>query len=272
MNKLKDKTKKYIAKVFKAFNKMEMRVLPGNVAFFFVLALIPIITIIIYAASYFSLSIDSIINLINSILPKDASRIVINAISGKDFDKSIGIFSIFTLVIASNGTYAIISASNTLYNINQSDPLKDRIKSVILLDILLLLIMFLLLVPMFGGKILSLFNNTRLLRDVTLIYKLIKWPLTFFLIYLNLKLIYTISPSSKIESKTTTYGALFTTVIWTIATAIFSYYLQYFADYNIIYGNLSSIIILMMWIYLISYVFVLGIAINAVNTEEINNK
>ena len=268
MDKLKNKLKKYIAKVFKAFNKMEMRILPGNVAFFFVLALIPIITIIIYIASYFSLSINTIIDLINSILPKDASTIVINAISGKDFDRSIGVFSLFTLVIASNGTYAIISASNTLYKIKNTDPLKDRIKSLILLNILLLLIIFLLLVPMFGGKILSLFHSTRLIKDLTIIYNLIRWPLTFFLIYLNLKLIYTIAPSNKIESKTTTYGALFTTIIWTIATAIFSYYLQFFANYNIIYGNLSSIIILMIWIYLISYVFVLGIAINAVNMED----
>ena len=67
----------------------------------------------------------------------------------------------------------------------------------------------------------------------------------------------------------TTYGSLFTTLIWTIATAIFSYYLHYFARYDIIYGNLSSIVMLMMWIYILAYVFVMGMAINTINY---NNK
>ena len=107
-------------------------------------------------------------------------------------------------------------------------------------------------------------------KDLTIIYNLIRWTLTFLLIYLNLKLIYTIAISNKIESKTTTYGALFTTIVWTIATAIFSYYLRFFANYNVIYGNLSSIIILMMWVYIISYVFVMGIAINSVNIYDNN--
>ena len=237
------------------------------------LALIPIITLVIYIASYFSLSIDSITGFIQNVLPKDASSIVINAISGKDFDGSIGIFSIITLVVASNGTYAIISASNTLYKIKDNNFVKDRIKSLVLLNILLLLIVFLLLVPIFGGKILSILHtSSQFSYNIRVIYSFVKWPVTFFLIYFNIKLIYTIAPSRKIESRSTTYGALFTTIIWIIATVIFSYYLEYFANYNIIYGNLSSIIILLMWIYLISYVFVLGIAINAVNMEDKNKK
>lgn len=268
MDKMKKKAKKYINKVWKAFNRMEMRVLPGNVAFFFVLACIPIVTIIVCLASYFSISLETLINLINNLLPKEAAKIVIDAISGKGFDTSVGTFNIIAFFVATNGTYAIINASNTLYNIKDTDSLKDRVKAVVLLIISLLLIIFLILVPIFGGKILSLFARTYFIGQLRFIYNVAKWPVTFFLIYVTLKLIYTIAPSKRVPSKSTTYGALFTTFCWTIATAIFSYYLQYFANYNIIYGNLSSMIILMIWIYLISYVFVLGIAINAVNLND----
>jgi membrane protein len=270
MKKIKKRVSDYIAKVWKAFNKMEMRVLPGNVAFFLVLSLIPIITFIAILAAYFSVSLNSLINLINNVFPKEASKIIIDVISGKGLDSKVGTFNIIALVVASNGTFAIINASNTLYNIKNSDVLKDRVKSIVLLFITALLIVFLLLVPVFGGTILSLFKNTKLISQLRLIYSLLKWPVTFFLIYFTLKLLYTIAPSKKITSKSTTYGALFTTFCWTIATAIFSYYLKYFANYNIIYGNLSSIIILMIWIYLISYVLVLGIAINAVNLNDKN--
>lgn len=262
------KSRYYIEKAFKTFNKQEMRILPGNIAYFFVLALIPIITMIVLITSYFSISIDNIIAFLENILPTEASQIVIEAISGKGFDTTIGTFNIIALFVASNGTYALINAANTLYNVDERDVIKDRVRSFILLLILLLLIVFLLLVPIFGEKILSLLGSSILVVNLKLIYKIIRWPTTIFLIYMNLKLIYTIAPSVKISSRSTTYGSIFTTIIWTISTAIFSYYLKHFANYNIIYGNLSNIIILMIWLYIISYVFVMGIAINVTNSEE----
>ena len=130
------------------------------------------------------------------------------------------------------------------------------------------MIVFLIIVPVLGGTILNQIKDNDIIEKIKVIYHIFKWPFTFFMILTTLKLIYTIAPSKRIASCTTTYGALFTTTCWTIATAIFSYYLKYFADYNVIYGNLSSIIILMMWVYIISYVFVMGIAINSVNLKE----
>jgi len=269
---MKKKIKGYIKKLYKIFNKKEMQVLPGNIAFFVVLALIPIITIIIYIASYFSISIDALIEVVSDILPYKVSEVVIDFISGEGFDSGLGTFNVFAFVIASNGTYAIISASNTLYKVEDIDPIKDRVRSVILLIILIALIVFLLLVPMFGGKILGLIGNGEVVDKIHLLYRIFKWPITFMIIYCNLKLIYTIAPSNRIMSKDTSYGALFTTVIWTLVTAIFSYYLHYFARYDIIYGNLSSIVMLMMWIYLMAFVFVMGMAINTVNYDKENKE
>ena len=260
--------KSNIRRVFRTFNKMEMRILPGNIAFFFVLALIPLISFVAVFASYFHISMDNIITLVRTIVPGDASNIIVDVISGKGFDGSIGIFNVIALLSASNGTYAVITASNTLYKVKDRDALKDRIKSFILLLILLFLLLFLILVPLFGEKILLLFKSSSVISNLKLFYRILKWPVTVFLIYMNLKLIYTIAPGKKISSVTTTNGAIFTTVLWTLATAIFSSYLKYFANYNVVYGNLSSLIILMMWLYIISYVFVMGIAINATSLDE----
>ena len=266
----KNKLKDFIYKFFKAFNKMEMRVLPGNVAYFFILALIPIVNMIIFVVSKFSVSVNTVTRFLARFLPNDVCNIVVNALSTDSFEGRIGLFSLIVLLVASNGTYAIINAANTLYKIDNSDVIKYRIKSLVLLFILITLILFVLLVPIMGERILFMINNNSLYNNVFVIYKFIKWPFTFFLIYVSLKLIYTISPSMGISSSSTTYGALFTTVIWIIASLIFSFYLSNFADYTVVYGNLSNIIVLVIWIYLISYVFVMGIAINSVYYDESN--
>ena len=73
---------------------------------------------------------------------------------------------------------------------------------------------------------------------------------------------YTLAPSAKIKSSTTTKGALFTTVGWIVATYIFAFYITNVASYDVIYGNFANILILLLWVYILAYLFVVGMAFN----------
>lgn len=267
-----ERIKGYFKKLLGILKKPEMAILPSNIAFNIILAIIPLLTIVVLIASYFDISIDLVSNLVSNVMPKQVSDIIIDVISGKGFDRSIGIFNVIAFLVASNGTYAIINTSNTLYKIRKRDWLKDRISSIVLLFIVIILFVFLLIVPVFGENIIDLMNNARLLSnyadEAIILFNIIKWPMTLLIIYLNIKLIYTIAPSKNIKSEETTYGAAFTTIGWTIATIIFKIYINHFARYDIIYGNLASIIIMMVWMYFLSFIFVLGMAINVSRKEE----
>ena len=269
---MKDRIKGYLKKLNKILRKPEMTILPSNIAFNIILAIIPLLTIVVLIASNFGISINFVTNLINNIMPEQVSSVIIDAISGKGFDRSVGIFNIVAFAIASNGTYAIINTSNTLYKIKDNDYVKARVSSIILLFIVIILFVFLLIVPIFGNNILSIMKRAKLLSkyadEVFILFNIIKWPVTLLIIYLNIKLIYTIAPSRNIKSEETTYGAIFTTVCWILATLIFKFYLNHFARYDILYGNLAAIIIMMVWTYFLSYIFVLGMAINATRQEE----
>ena len=267
-----ERIKGYFKKLLGILKKPEMAILPSNIAFNIILAIIPLLTIVVLIASYFDISIDLVSNLVSNVMPKQVSDIIIDVISGKGFDRSIGIFNVIAFLVASNGTYAIINTSNTLYKIRKRDWLKDRISSIVLLFIVIILFVFLLIVPVFGENIIDLMNNARLLSnyadEAIILFNIIKWPMTLLIIYLNIKLIYTIAPSKNIKSEETTYGAAFTTIGWTLATIIFKIYINHFARYDIIYGNLASIIIMMVWMYFLSFIFVLGMAINVSRKEE----
>ena len=84
----------------------------------------------------------------------------------------------------------------------------------------------------------------------------------FLFIFLAVKLIYIIAPSIKVKSEETTVGAFVTTIGWVMFTAIFGYYINFFGRYDIIYGGLASIIILLIWFYVLSFILILGIVIN----------
>ena len=267
-----EKIKGYFRKLFKILKKPEMAILPANIAFYLILAVFPLLTVIILLANSFGISIDLLVNLVKNVMPEQASDIVIGAISGKGFDNKVGLFNIMAFILASNGTHAVITTSNALYKIKNSDWIKDRLSSFVLLIIIIILFVFLMVIPLFGDNILMLISKAKIFENYIdsfrVVFNVIKWPLTLFIVYFNIKLIYTIAPSKNIRSEETTYGAMFTTIMWLFATLVFKFYLEYFARYDILYGNLSAIIIMMVWIYFISYVFVLGIAINVSRKEE----
>jgi len=200
---MKEKIKGYLNKLLKILKKPEMAILPSNIAFNITLAIIPLLTIIVLIASYFNISLDLVSNLVNNIMPKQVSEIIIDVISGKGFDESIGIFNIAAFIVASNGTYAIINTSNTLYKINKSNYIKKRIDSILLLFIVIILFVFLLIVPIFGDSILNLMKNASLLSNFSdsfmNLFNLVKWPLSVFIIFVNIRLIYAVAPSKNIQ-------------------------------------------------------------------------
>lgn len=275
MKKFNTKLKRFIKNVIKMMRKPVMSILPGQMSFFLLLSLIPMLLLIGVITSSFSISIEGIISFINESFPADTSKLIIPLLDGKGFDYNIIILILSALLLVSKGARSIITAASTIYKVEKVEPLKDTIKSFIIAILLVLLILFIIIIPVFGGMILSFINvitNATYISDnIISIYNLLKWPISIFIILFDLKLIYTIAPNKQISSSTVTKGALFTTFLWSISTWAYSFYITHLSSYNILYGSASNIIILMLWIYLISYIFVLGMSINA-SSDKIDNE
>jgi len=182
---------------------------------------------------------------------------------------------ISALIISSNGTYSMIKASNTVYGVKDSRMLINRIKSLIMVLILILTFVVIFALPVFGDYIVSIFEQIKISGFPAIkIISTLKYPITFVLIYLFIKILYTIAPNVKIGLNKTSKGALFTTVMWILATLLYSLYIEKVFSYESVYGGLSSILCLLIWLSIISYIFVLGMVINAsyysVDVEEKN--
>lgn len=268
---MKQRVKNILTKLYNIIRKPEMLILPGNLAFFLVLSVFPIIILIGLIASTFSLSLDSIVAFINENLPRQISDIITTFISGKGIDFNVGFFTVTAFVLASNGPHSIIVTSNTLYNFKQGSYLNRRIKALILTILLVLLFIFIIVVLAFGNIIVKAIFEIGILKNLSSfaysMFVYLKWPIAFFIIFFSIKLLYTIAPDYNIPSRYVNKGAIFTTLGWILTTAIYSYYVTHFSKYDIFYGSLSNIIILMMYIYFLSYILVLGIAINSSSYE-----
>lgn len=264
------KAREFANKMLKLTNNTEMRVLPGQLAFFLVMSIFPTVALIRFISIKLGLSIGEFTASTNYI-PKDVLN-MINGITGGTGGYNIAIFLILCFVIASNGLHSIIITSNEIYKIKDSGFIKRRIKAVVMTLIIVILFIFLLVVPVFGDQIFNFIKeNVKDKQSINIVYNiyhLIKYPLIIIILYINIKLMYVMAPDKKIKSSSTTKGALFTTFGWIVVSELYSIYTTYFVRYDIIYGSISSILILLIWVYLLSYIFSLGLIINASDTPR----
>ena len=245
-----------------------MRILPGQLAFFLVISIIPLIALVGAIGSEFGLPATSIKEILESVVPSDVINYLIPANNGGDLlNFNTIVFFIAAFLLASNGTYSIINTSNEIYKVKDSSELKRRGKAVLMTLILVVLFLFLILVPAFGDVLIKIITNSIHSDSLTSLventYRLLEYPISLFLIYYNLKLLYTIAPDTKISSRSTIPGALFTTIMWLISSKIYAFYVDYFANYNVFYGAMSNILVLLIWVYILAYIFTLGMCFNA---------
>ena len=265
IQKTKNKIKKYLDRIVKILKRPEMIILPGNIAFALILSIFPAVMVLGFVISKLNISSDDILNLLSINIPKDINELIVNFLYKGDGSGFAFITFIVGLYFSGNGTKAIITSSNILYKAEDKNALKREVKSFFLVILLMSIFAFTTFILGFGSKILRTIID---LIDgnydyVYVIFTILKWPLSFFLIYFFVKILYVFSPSIKIKSSSVTTGALFTTIGWMIATFGYSLYVSNVARYDIFYGSLSSIIVLMIWVYILSTIFVIGITINA---------
>ena len=241
--------KKYLNKIIKVVKLEEMRILPGNLAFSLIFLIIPFSSFIGLLLSNNSLDIK---NFLSSNVPIVVMNILESAMNPNPYN--IILFFIISIWLSSKGCLAIIETSNVLYKIKDNNIIKLRIKSILMIVILFILISFMVLINIFGDIILDFINIDSL--------NIIKFPISLLLMFLLIKILYFMAPSKKIPSKYMNKGSLFTTISWFFLLRLYSFYLNNYNNYSFYYGNLSNILVLLLWVYLLSYLFTIGLSIN----------
>jgi membrane protein len=83
-------------------------------------------------------------------------------------------------------------------------------------------------------------------------------------ILVGLAVTYRFGPSRKQPRwRWVSWGAVAATLLWIVGSALFSFYVTRFGNYNETYGSVGAIVILLMWFLLSSYAVLIGAELNA---------
>ena len=264
MKKANEKIKGKLEEGISLMKTPLMSILPGQISFFVILSLIPFLSVMIMLITKLSISFDGVTSFITHYVPTGFASVILSFLETQKVGALDVVFIITAIYIASKATHSIIIASTEIYGGRQRNFIRTRVKAIIMLIILVILVLSVLMVLTVGSRILWYVKETygNIHPYVYSAYQIIKWPFVFFMIFFTVKIIYTLAPNGKIPSWSVNKGALLTTIVWVISTYAYSVYVTDIANYSKLYGNLSNIIILMMWIYWSCYIFVLGMTVN----------
>ena len=263
---MRSRAREFVRKAIAIIKRPDMRILPGQLAFFLVLSMLPLLALVGTIGSKLGLSMTSFRNALESTVPDAVINTLFPADATTGLNFNVAVFFIAAFLLASNGAYSVITTSNRIYQVEDNSEIRRRSKAVLLTFILVSLLFFLILVPAFGDSLISLaeinLHNEKLASFIRNIYHLGKYPLSLFLLYFNIKLIYILAPDKEVTSNEVRAGAMFTTIFWLLSSKIYAFYVEYFSHYDIFYGSMSNILVLLFWVYILAYIFTLGMSFN----------
>ena len=94
--------------------------------------------------------------------------------------------------------------------------------------------------------------------------RFLRWPLLLGLVIFGLAVLYRFGPSRESPRwEWLTAGSVFAAVAWLVGSALLSWYLANFANYDATYGSLGAAIGMMIWMWMSSIVILLGAELNS---------
>lgn len=208
------------------------------------------------------------ISAMQGVMPGEAIKLVSQELTTitSSSNSKLGLALAFSVLIAlwsaRSGASSLISALNIAYEETekrsfirfQLDAFAMTVAITLFAILALALIAFL---PAVIG-LLPLGSFDKLLAQV------VRWPILIVLVMLSLAAIYRFAPSrEQAKWRWVSPGAVVATVLWLLGSALFSVYVSNFASYDKTYGSLGAVVVLLMWLYVTSFVIILGAALNA---------
>ena len=247
------------------------------------LSLFPILTVL--TAILIQANAQSVVHVIErfvqDVLPPSTEDLVLSRLRDQAHRGiSLPLIAVIGAIWAGSGAMcSIMEGFQAAYRIPSGRPfLKQRAMAIFLLLIGA--------IPAVGASSLIIFGNrieamsiqwlgiSELSTPLEWAWKFGRWMVAFLATTFVTGLFYYFGPNHRPEPRKLGFkprsrfmrvwpGALVATVLWLIATAGFAWYVSHLANYNLFYGSVGAVIVLLIWIYLIACISLIGCEFNA---------
>lgn len=237
----------------------------ASTAFFFFLSLVPMLIVVCTVLPFTPLTEADLAALITDITPEQIDPLAQGLINDV-YRKSAGILSIAILATiwsAGQGVLALMRGLNAINDVAEKrNYFAIRLVASFYTVVMLLILILSLFVMVFGNQLVDI-----LLHRLPPLQYLVSFLMEFRFLFVWMVLtilfaaVYAYVPDNKLCFKEQIPGACFAAVLWSIFSWGFSLYVGRSGAYSI-YGSLSIIVIVMIWMYFCMYIIMVGAYLN----------
>lgn len=244
----------------------------AQAAYFLIMSFIPFVLFLTAIVQYTPLTYREVRQAIIGIVPENIQGFVLNIVA-EVFSKSAAVLPISALVAlwsSGKGMQALINGLNTIYHVRETrNWLVNRIYSMFYMFLFVVALIASLLLLVMGSRIHMLIADyVPLLGNIIGRILNAKTLLVFVMQFLVFLVLYRYLPNRKASLKSQVPGAFFTAVAWSVFSYLFSLYFTFFPDFSIMYGSLSTLILVMVWLYFCMNFLLYGAEMNAYFEKE----
>lgn len=271
---------RYIKAIYKAFSLFGKKIthdavaaFSAQTAFFIIISAFPFLVLIVSVLEKIPFISADMMYTVMDIFPRTVMEYMENIIKEICSGNSVAIISISAAVLlwsASKGVTSIMRGLNFIYKIDEKrNFLETRLVSVGY-TIGFVVYIVLTLIFIFGGGMLSSLLKSRLPENLffTVIYRIVSFLGKLMLLTVLFGLVYLIVPKRKATIKSQLPGAVLSALGWLGYSWFYSFYTDHLAGNSYVYGSLTSIILIMLWLYVCMYIFFIGGEVNSIISGE----
>lgn len=268
MGKKKEKGAFHLALGFMERMRMDhISAYAAQAAYFLIMSFIPFVLFLTAIVQYTPLTYREVRQAIVGVVPENLQGFVLNIVA-EVFSKSAAVLPLSALVAlwsSGKGMQALINGLNTIYHVKETrNWLVNRIYSMFYMFLFVLALIASLLLLVMGNRIHVLISGyVPFLGNVIGRILGAKTFLVFVMLFFVFLVLYRYLPNRRASLKSQVPGAFLTAVAWSVFSYLFSLYFTFFPDFSIMYGSLSTLILVMVWLYFCMNLLLYGAEINA---------
>lgn len=263
--------KKIVMSAMRLLNKTiedNIFALSAQFSYFIILGIFPFLIFTISLLCSYSEYIYYLLDTLNSFMPEDVYKIVYNIVSYAINSCSKSYLSLSMLVLlwsATSGSATIISGINKAYGFTAKRHfLFLRLEGIVFAVAIMISMQVIFALVVAGRPILIYLEELTIYKDLNyLLIHILRYVIPFLLLFLLFSAAYKFLPYEKVDFSFVFPGALFAAISMITGSYFYSHYVSTrFMYYNSIYGNLSGVFVFIIWIYILSIIFLMGAEVN----------
>jgi len=275
----KNYAKKYIKHLLFRLKEDDIAGLSAQCSYFLFLSLFPFVIFLFSLLSFTNIPQSQLMNLVFSFFPTDVAivtRTIIENVLSTRNATLLTVGALVTIWSSSSGINAVRKGLYKAYRKFEDRPIWQVIVVNLISTIGLALILFITIIFLVSGEVLGeqVFKLLSISSSFEIVWNLIRLLVPLITMAAVFTILYMLIPYRKVRIIEILPGTIFTIVGWVTISLLFSFFVNNFTNYANVYGSISGIILLLVWLNLSCLFLLLGGEINAsiayFNTPEEN--